>query len=87
MLQAENSQNVTVTNVHEPKFRQDQSKNEGGIIPDSGSTIVIAKPKAKQTEVNAFENQVNGRVQADPTTFPKFTFASKETFDQAFFLS
>jgi len=56
MVQVETQQNVKVQNVHVAKFKRDFSKNEAGIVPDSGSTIVISKPKPKKTEVNAFEN-------------------------------
>ena len=41
MVQVETQQKVKVQNVHIAKFKRDINKNEGGIVPDSGSTIVI----------------------------------------------
>lgn len=80
-LKAEDKQGITIHTVKEPMYRRDLTKHEGGIMPDAGSTIIIGKQKEKLIELNAFEQQVNGRVIVNENQFQKFTFASKETFD------
>lgn len=87
MTKAEDQQNVLIKTVKEPMFRRNFTKNEANIQPDAGSTIKIAKPKIKEVEVNAYENQINSRITKDAQGFSKFTFAGKETFDQALILS
>lgn len=45
-----------ISDIKDPVFKRDLNKNEGGIIPDKGSTISIASKKVKQKgEENAYE--------------------------------
>ena len=64
------------------------TKNEGGIIPDKGSSIRIAPKKHKvKGETNAYEKQVNTRMKPDndqsSNGFPKVTFAAQQMFNEA----
>ena len=69
MTQAEDHQNVQIKTVKETMFRRNLTKNEANIHPDAGSTIKIAKPKIKEVEVNAYENQINSRITQDANGF------------------
>ena len=69
-------------------YQRDLTKNEAGILPDAGSTIVISKPKSKtESEVNPYEHTINSRLKADSHGMQKISFAAKETFEQALILS
>lgn len=74
---------VKVSTIKEALFTRDLTKNEAGIHPDAGSTIKIAKPKAKSIAPNPYEQQINSRIKPDAAGILKVTFAAKETYDQA----
>ena len=45
-----------ISNIKEPVYKRDLTKNEAGIMPDKGSTIKIAAKKQKvKGEANAYE--------------------------------
>ena len=71
-----------ISDIKEPIYKRDLTKNEAGIMPDRGSTIKIAPKKHKvKGKANAYEKQVNSRMRPDGTSesingFPKVTFAA-----------
>ena len=74
--------------VRESAYNKDAIKNEANIVPDLGSTNTIAKQTPKgEAAKNPYENQINSRIKTDEHGMPKFTFAGKETYDQALILS
>ena len=79
-----------VSDIKEPIFKRDLTKNEAGIMPDKGSSIRIADKKQKQAgEQNAYEKQINSRIKPEDggQSFPRVTFAAQEMFNEADTLS
>ena len=76
----------SIRDIKNPNFIKDLSQNEGGIVPDKGSTIKITGKKTKTAEPNPYEMQIANRMTPiDPsevtngksaTGFPKVTFAA-----------
>ena len=76
-----------------PMFERKKDKNEANVKPEMEGTVKIGSKKSKYSEPNAFEAQINSRVKPptmndwdkprDPGNFPKFTFESKEMYEQA----
>ena len=59
-------------------------KPEAGVKPEPEGSIVFSLETHKnQAQANAFEKVVNGKVAKVKGENPKFTFESRELFDQA----
>ena len=77
----------SIRDIQEPTFKRDQTKQEGNINPDRGSTIKIANKKQKTVEPNPYETQIAMRMRPTEesempegkkaTGFPKVTFAAQ----------
>ena len=87
----------SIRDIKQPTFRRDLTKNEGGIVPDKGSTIKITGKKTKTTEVNPYEMQIATRMHPTnqdelpdgkiATGFPKVTFGAQQVFNEVCSLS
>ena len=87
----------SIQEIKEPNYKRDLTKNEGGIVPDRGSTIKIGGKKQKYSEPNPYETHIASRMApADAndlpegkkaTGFPKVTFAAQQVFNEVVSLS
>ena len=92
-----NKRYQAITEIKQPTFQRDTTKNEGNIQPDKGSTIKIAAKKTKTFEQNPYETQIANRMAPADTSeqpegkratgFPKVTFAAQQVFNEVCNLS
>ena len=67
-----------------PMFTRLVDKPEAGVKPEPDGSIVFSlETHQNQAQANAYEKVVNGKVAKVKGENPKFTFESKELFDQA----
>ena len=59
-------------------FVRDTTKKEAGIMPEAHTSLVYAEEKVKKAQQDPYEKQVNSKVNNG-----KFTFQSKELYEQA----
>ena len=55
MTKSMKQNSMTMKDIKQPVFSRDNTKNEGNIVPDKGSTIKIRGQKSKITESNPYE--------------------------------
>ena len=58
---------LSVRDIKKPIYQRDKTKNEGGILPDKGSTIKITGPKTKRSTVISYERIIANRMRKKPS--------------------
>lgn len=67
-----------------PQFKRVVDKPEAGVKPEPDGSIVFALEHSEsKTTAQAYEKVINGKVSKAAGQNPKFTFESRELFDQA----
>ena len=74
----------SIREERKPMFTRVVDKPEAGVVPEPDGSIVFAlETSQSQTQAQAYEKVVNGKVTKVKGQNPKFTFESRELYDQA----
>ena len=75
---------LSIRNEKMPVFNRVLDKPEAGVKPEPDGTIVFAKETTEnKIDAHAYEKVINGKMVQEKGQQPKFTFESKELYEQA----
>ena len=74
---------LTVQEQKQTAFVREADKNEAGIAPELGGTVVYRGEQQRAKAVDPFQQCVNSKVTKEAGEMPRFTFESKELYNQA----
>lgn len=75
---------LTIKDLKQPKFQSVQNKPEGGVtLLDSDGYFKMEETKIGKQAVQPYEKSINDKIVMSDNAPPKFTFSSKEMYEQA----